>query len=144
LHGHHMVGFDGDLTIRREIDRVLNAHDAEVIVQMEFDNIETIKRAVEINTGVSLLPEPTVKRERDAGTLVCVPLDTDELVRPLGIIMRRGKELSVTAQHFIEHLQRASQADGTNRAEGATFASSHEATNGYHGEPAAAGPARTT
>lgn len=112
LHGHHMVGFDGDLTIRREIDRVLNAHDAEVIVQMEFDNIETIKRAVEINTGVSLLPEPTVKRERDAGTLVCVPLDTDELVRPLGIIMRRGKELSVTAQHFIEHLQREGQADG--------------------------------
>ena len=45
---------------------------------MEFDNIETIKRAIEIDAGVSLLPEPTVLREVAAGTLAAVPLDTDE------------------------------------------------------------------
>ena len=89
-----LIGFDSDLTIRREIDRVLHLHRVEVQVVMEFDNIETIKRAIEIDAGVSLLPEPTVLREVAAGTLVAVPLDTDELVRPLGIIHRRGKELS--------------------------------------------------
>ena len=68
-----MIGFDSDLTIRREIDRVLQLHDAEVRVVMEFDNIETIKRAIEIDAGVGMLPEPTVRREVEAGTLAMVP-----------------------------------------------------------------------
>ena len=45
LAGETVIGFDSDLTIRREIDRVLQLHEAEVRVVMEFDNIETIKRA---------------------------------------------------------------------------------------------------
>ena len=76
---------------------------------MEFDNIETIKRAIEIDAGVALLPEPTVLREVEAGTLVTVPLATDELVRPLGIIHRRGKELGSTTRRFIELLQSEGQ-----------------------------------
>jgi DNA-binding transcriptional LysR family regulator len=109
LAGERMIGFDGELTIRREIDRVLQLHDAEVHVAMEFDNIETIKRAVEIDAGVALLPQPTVLREVEAGTLVMVPLETDELVRPLGIIYRRGKELASTTRRFIELLQSEGQ-----------------------------------
>ena len=106
LHGRKLVGFDSDLTIRREIDRVLHLHRIEVQVVMEFDNIETIKRAIEIDAGVSLLPEPTVLRKSRPGRLVAVPLDTDELVRPLGIIHRRGKQLSATTWRFVELLKR--------------------------------------
>lgn len=106
LEGAKMVGFDGDLTIRRQIDRVLHAQQVEVRVVMEFDNIETIKRAIEIDAGVGLLPQPTVAREVAIGSLVAVPLETDELIRPLGIIHRRGKELSTTARRFIELLKR--------------------------------------
>lgn len=104
LHGQTMIGFDSDLTIRREIDRALNARDIEVDVVMEFDNIETIKRAIEIGAGVSLLPEPTVHREVEAGTLTATPLVGSNLVRPLGIIHRRGKDPSSTARRFIELL----------------------------------------
>lgn len=106
LDGQKMIGFDNELTIRREIDRVLHLHRAAVDVVMEFDNIETIKRAIEIDAGVGLLPEPTVMREVHSGTLCAVPLDTDELVRPLGIIHRRGKELNTAAHRFIELLER--------------------------------------
>jgi len=105
LGGEDLVSFDADLTIRREIDRTLAAHNAEVRVVMEFDNIETIKRAVEIGAGVAFLPEPTIAREVAAGTLAAVPLTTDELVRPLGILYRRGKELGVTVRRFIELLR---------------------------------------
>lgn len=105
LDGEKIVAFDSDLTIRREIDRVLNLYGVNVVVAMEFDNIETIKRAIEIDAGVALLPAPTVVREVEAGTLAAVPLATDELVRPLGIIHRRGKELTSTARRFIELLQ---------------------------------------
>ncbi len=105
LDGQRMVAFDPDLVIRHEIDRVMAAHDAEADVVMEFDNIETIKRAVEIDAGVALLPEPTLGRELAAGTLCAVRLAGDELVRPLGIIHARGKPLGPTAKRFIDLLR---------------------------------------
>lgn len=105
LHGRKMVTFDPDLVIRHELDRALAAHGAEPDVVMEFDNIETIKRAVEIDAGVALLPEPTLGREIAAGTLTTVRLEGEELVRPLGIIHARGKALPPTARRFVELLR---------------------------------------
>lgn len=118
LDGAEVVAFDDDLTIRREIDRVLNQHAVGVDVKLAFDNIETIKRAVEVGIGISLLPEPTIRREVEAGTLKAVPLDTSELVRPLGIIYRKGKELSSTAMRFIELLRREAGWAGSSGAVG--------------------------
>jgi DNA-binding transcriptional LysR family regulator len=105
LEGQSMIGFDADLTIRREIDRVLHLHNVETRVVMEFDNIETIKRAIEIDAGIGLLPQPTIVREVASGSLVAIPLATDELIRPLGILHRRGKELGVTVRRFMELLR---------------------------------------
>ncbi len=72
LDGEPFVAFDGELSIRRAIDRSLRHHDVNVEVVLEFDNIENIKRAVEIPAGVSILPEPSLAREVRAGTLVAV------------------------------------------------------------------------
>jgi DNA-binding transcriptional LysR family regulator len=132
LESERLVGFDEDLTIRHEIDRVLALHGVEPNVVMEFDNIETIKRAIEIDAGVGLLPEPTVIHEVAAGTLSAVRLETDELVRPLGIIHRRGKELSTTARRFIDLLQKEASTDvwSGNRSDAA---SSVPAANGRGG-----------
>jgi len=105
LDGRAMVSFDPDLVIRHEIDRVLAAHGVEPNIVMEFDNIETIKRAIEIDTGVALLPEPTVLREVAAGTLSSVRIADEELVRPLGIIHARSKPLAPTVRRFIELLR---------------------------------------
>lgn len=105
LHGQRLVGFDPDLVIRHELDRAIAGAGAEPNVVMEFDNIETIKRAVEIDAGVALLPEPTVGRELAAGTLAAVRIEGDDLVRPLGIIHARGKALSPTARRFVELLR---------------------------------------
>jgi DNA-binding transcriptional LysR family regulator len=105
LHGQRMVGFDSDLVIRHELDRALAAAGAEPAVVMEFDNVETIKRAVEIDAGVALLPEPTVGRELAAGTLCTVRLAGEDLVRPLGIIHARGKPLAPTVERFVELLR---------------------------------------
>jgi len=105
LDGQRLVAFDSDLVIRHELDRALAASGADPAVVMEFDNIETIKRAVEIDAGVALLPEPTVGRELAAGTLSMVRLSGDDLVRPLGIIHARGKPLAPTVQRFVELLR---------------------------------------
>jgi len=104
LHGLAVVSFTEELNIRREIDRKLSAARVEVKTAMEFDNIETIKRAVEINAGVSLLPLPTVEREVRSGSLAVTPIEDLKLVRPLGIIQRRGKALGKTAHRFLQLL----------------------------------------
>jgi DNA-binding transcriptional LysR family regulator len=142
--GEPIIGFDADLTIRREIDRVLYGYRSDLRVVMEFDNIETIKRAVEIDAGVSLLPAPTVVREVQAGTLAAVPLTTDELVRPLGIIHRRGKDLGVTVRRFIELLRSENAFDalpGSSKAtddhtdkvdKGPSHKTYHEHATGQH------------
>lgn len=127
LNGEPVVGFDSDLTIRREIDRALAVRNTEARVVMEFDNIETIKRAVEIGAGVAFLPEPTVAREVSAGTLVAVPLSTGELVRPLGILHRRGKELGVTVRRFIELLRADGKLARQEREERKEKQGTHEA-----------------
>jgi DNA-binding transcriptional LysR family regulator len=111
LDGRAFIGFDERLRIRNEIDKALAAQDVAVRVVMEFDNIETLKRAVEIDAGVTLLPAPTVTREIEVGTLCAIPLSDVHLVRPLSIIQRRGAELGRTARRFIELLQQ--QTDST-------------------------------
>src|SRR5438874_608364 len=117
LHGLDTIGFDADLEIRNEIDRALAARGIELRVAMEFDNIETIKRAVEIDAGISILPEPTVDKEISAGALVARPLAGIDLKRPIGIIQRRGKELGKTARRFMQLLlkQSLSKSDAADR-----------------------------
>jgi DNA-binding transcriptional LysR family regulator len=104
MHGQPMIAFQEGLRIRDEIDRVLTAAGVEVNVVMEFDNTEIMKRAIEIDAGIGLLPEPTMTREVSMGTLVAIRLRDKSLVRPLGIIQRRGKTQSETTRRFVEFL----------------------------------------
>jgi len=105
LAGLQVVGFDRDLKIRREIDRELARHGVELDVVMAFDNIDTIKHAVVVNSAASLLPEPAVRGEIEMGSLVVVPVDDLNLTRSLGIIHRRNMVLGKTVQWFIQLLQ---------------------------------------
>jgi DNA-binding transcriptional LysR family regulator len=108
LNGETFVAFDAGLTIRRAIDRALRQHNVRVNIVMEFDNIETIKQAIIIAAGVSVLPRHTVQKEAGVRALVAVPFGVPDLVRPVGIIHRRQKPLTPTAARFIEMLQEAS------------------------------------
>jgi DNA-binding transcriptional LysR family regulator len=99
------VAFEGSLSIRKAIDKVLRQRGVKVNVAMEFDNIETIKQAIAIQAGVSILPKPSVTREVEAGTISAIPLDTSELVRPIGIIHRRQKLLTPTVETLLQFLQ---------------------------------------
>jgi DNA-binding transcriptional LysR family regulator len=105
VRGENVVAFQRGLRIREEIDREFELRHIEVSVQFEFDNIETIKRAVEVSSSLSILPAPTVAREVAAGTLVAIPLSGQQLSRPLGFVYRRDREMSVTARRFLEYLQ---------------------------------------
>ena len=111
LQGEKFVAFDAGLTIRKAIDKALRAHGVKVDVVMEFDNIETIKQAITIGAGVSVLPRHTVRKEVGILTLAVVPLAIPDLVRPVGIIHRRAKRLTPTVARFIDLLREATARD---------------------------------
>jgi DNA-binding transcriptional LysR family regulator len=107
LNGEKFVAFDHDLPIRKAIDRALKQHGVKVEVVMEFDNVETIKQAIGIKAGVSILPRPTVLKEIGIRTLAAAPLAIAGLVRPIGIIHRRGRRLTPAVAAFIDLLKKA-------------------------------------
>lgn len=111
LAGMKFIAFDKGLRIRREVDRFLKQHGATVEIALEFDNVEAIKRAVEVGAGVSLLPSPTLTREVSMGTLAAVALAGAEFARPLGIIHRRGRRLAGGAREFLDQLRAMARKD---------------------------------
>jgi len=117
LRDEDFVAFDRDLSIRKEIDRYLRQRSVTVRIVMEFDNIETIKQAVAIGAGVSILPEPTVRNETQGGTLASVRLIAPQLERPLGIIHRQRRVFTPTTTKFVELLEAAQGGEQPPRKE---------------------------
>jgi LysR family transcriptional regulator, transcriptional activator of the cysJI operon len=104
LDGQDFIGFDEDLSIRRELDRFLRDHGIEIRMTMQFDNIQMIKEAVALGSGISILPARTMQAEIAQGRLVSIPLHAPELVRPVGIVHRKRKRFSNAVQSFLELL----------------------------------------
>jgi DNA-binding transcriptional LysR family regulator len=105
LEGENFAAFEKSLSIRKAIDKALRQRGVNINVAMEFDNIETIKQAITIQSGVSILPQPSVTREVEAGVLAAISTDMPELVRPVGIIHRKHRLLAPTADKLLEYLQ---------------------------------------
>jgi DNA-binding transcriptional LysR family regulator len=110
LGGESFVGFDADLIIRKKIDAFLREHGVDVKVVLTFDNIEAVKRAVEVGSGVAVLPLTTLEHELQAGMLAAVSFYGPNFVRPLGIVYRHGCRLRPTTGAFIELLKNSSNA----------------------------------
>lgn len=104
LKKERFIAFDPDLPTRQYLDRHFRENGVSLGHAIEFDNIETVKRAVEIEEGISILPRASVKDELEAGTLKGIPLDPP-LRRPLGIILKRNRPRTPALREFIALLQ---------------------------------------
>jgi len=104
LAGEDFIAFERDIPTRKTIDRILKQHGVAVNYVMEFDNIETIKRSVEVGIGVSILPEPAVANEVKNKLLVALDFTEGVFTRPIGIIHRKGKVFGEGARAFIQLL----------------------------------------
>jgi DNA-binding transcriptional LysR family regulator len=105
LGGHDFVHFERDIPTRRATDRIFRAHGVTVHRVAEFDNIETIKRAVEVGFGLGIVPRPSVLDEHKSGQLIVVALAEPEWTRTVGIIHRSDRTLGIAARKFIELLK---------------------------------------
>jgi LysR family transcriptional regulator, transcriptional activator of the cysJI operon len=113
LHGEKFVGFERDVATRRALDRVFRQHGIKVQYIMEMDNIETIKRVVEVGSGLSIVPEPAIAQEVKNDTLRAIQFSDEPLMRPLGILLKRGRRFTPAVQEFIDFLKDKSSRAGS-------------------------------
>ena len=104
IAGENLVGFHIDIPTRRGIDRVLREKKINLNPVMEFDNIETVKRAVEIGSGVAIVPEMTVAQEVSLKSLAKVRFRDVKLNRPVAAVYKKTKVLSPALEHFLSVL----------------------------------------
>ncbi len=104
LSGQKFIGFDPDIPTRKAVDIIFREHKLEIEPVMEFDNIETVKRAVEIDHGIAIVPQATVAQEQKQGSLSVLHFKGKEFTRPLAILHRKGRVLTPAMKKFIETL----------------------------------------
>src|SRR4029079_1025900 len=105
LQGEAFVHFERDVPTRKAIDKILREHHIDVNKVAEFDNIETIKRAVEVGFGIAIVPLPAVMAAAAADQLAIVKLAEKEWERPVGVIFRSDRTLSLAAKKFVQLLE---------------------------------------
>jgi LysR family transcriptional regulator, transcriptional activator of the cysJI operon len=145
LAGQKFVGYERDIPTRKAADRILRDHGVKPVYTMEFDNIETIKRAVETGFGLAIVPKPTVEVETARGLLKILEFQEGTFTRPLAIIYKRGRELSPAVKKFVDVLTqthpaqsgRGEKADRSDKAErGERAERPHEASRAERAEKA--------
>ncbi len=107
LAGQKVIGFEPDIPTRKALDKILKEYDVEVKHVMEFDNVETVKRAVEIDAGISIVPQGTVAQEITKQTLIAVQIEDGDFFRPLAAIYKKNKVLSPAMKQFLSILKEA-------------------------------------
>jgi DNA-binding transcriptional LysR family regulator len=105
LSGQKFVSFEKDIPTRKALDRILKDHSVTVNHVMEFDNIETVKRAVEIDSGMAIVPLETIRQEVANGSLAAIQIEGGEFFRTVGVIYKKNKVLSPAIKQFIALLK---------------------------------------
>lgn len=105
LDGEQFIAFSPEIPTGKAVEGILANHDVTVEIRMRCDNIEILKRTVEVGLGVSLVPSFATRHEVRLGTLCAIPLDCERLVRPLAIVHRRGRSLTRPQQAFVDLLK---------------------------------------
>jgi len=101
LVGQKIIGFEPDLPTRLALDKIFREHGVAVQYAMEFDNVDTVKRAVEIDAGISIVPQGNIVQEIAKQTLVAVPLADGDFFRPIAAIYKKNKVLSPALKQFL-------------------------------------------
>ena len=105
LQNQRFIAFEPDIPTRKALDKLLASRKVVVNNTMEFDNIETVKRAVEIEAGVSIVPLSTVTQEIEKKTLLAHSFADIEIQRPVALISKQGKVMNPAMREFIKVLR---------------------------------------
>jgi DNA-binding transcriptional LysR family regulator len=76
---------------------------------MELGSNEAIKQAVIGGLGLAVLSEHTLAMDAPAGQIAVLDVEGFPIQRHWYVVYPAGKQLSVVARAFLEHLRRAQQ-----------------------------------
>lgn len=100
LHEARFVSFSGRTPTRMAVDAFLEKHHVAPAVVNEYDDIETLKSAIGLGIGCSIVPAETIARELRERSLEIVKTDGMHFKRPLGILYARNKSFTESAREF--------------------------------------------
>lgn len=87
---------------RQKVIETFEKYRTPLNIGIELPSLEAIKRLVELNAGVALVPKLTAEAEISSGRLKHLTVNEMRLERKLHIIYRRNSVLSQAAQGFLE------------------------------------------
>jgi len=87
---------------RELLDNLFHMQDLQPQIAMEVESSELVKRLVAAGIGTGFLPRANITSDAKAGLLKIVPVEGVRLSRDLGLIYRKGKELTRAAQVFLD------------------------------------------
>lgn len=102
LNNKDFIAFIKEIPTRNIIYDIFNTGNITVNIKQEFDNIETLKRSVELGNGVSILPKNTILQEVKNKSLISIPLNKGAYFRTTGIITRKDRHLSKATKKVIQ------------------------------------------
>jgi DNA-binding transcriptional LysR family regulator len=105
LDGETFVTFESGNPTRKALEQRFRNEKVKLESTHHYDNIETVKQAVEMGVGISALPVSCVQRELAIGGLSIARLAGEPWKRPLAILRRKGYALSEPARRFVEVLR---------------------------------------
>jgi LysR family transcriptional regulator, transcriptional activator of the cysJI operon len=105
LTNQRFISFNPDQPTRKAIDKILQSYGVRVDHFKEFDNVETLKRAVEVYDGISIVPIGTVTQEIARKTLAAVEIADEEFLCPLAVMYKTNKVLSPAMKQFLTILK---------------------------------------
>ena len=100
-----IISLAPEMPTRQGLDRILATRGLKFKPMMEFDNVETLKQAVEINAGITFLPYSAIAAEIASGALVVLPHQGPVIIRPLGIVSRASRVVSPAVKRFLKALK---------------------------------------
>lgn len=93
--------------LRNYVNNLYRASGHEPRVSMEMDNVEAIKKMVEVGLGVALLPRLAVEREVDAGRLRAISINDSPIPkRAISLIHRRDRFVFAAMLSFIRQMRK--------------------------------------
>jgi DNA-binding transcriptional LysR family regulator len=102
LGAESFIAHNAPSPYREKVLQTFEKYRTPLNITIELPSLEAIKRLVEQNVGIALVPKLTAKSEIERGSLVVLSVKDMKLERRLHLIYRRNSALSHAAQAFLQ------------------------------------------
>ena len=104
LSGETLITRQRGSASRVWLDEILKRNNVRCRIAAEFDNVESIKRAVSGSSAISVLPRYAIEQEERLGLLKPVHVDGAPMQRMIRAVWNSNSPLTPTANAFLNHV----------------------------------------